>query len=173
MIEYTGIIIGGVLGFLSAFLSTFLIDFLRARREEKKWKLQSAQEYFRRLYDPLAPFFSIPHKIMWAMLQYQVYQIKGLTKEEQQQVSSNLDGILSEIAEAYVQFVNKGYIGLFPKDVGGMILSLSVRVVELNNLIKEKGIVDEETQKTLIETISVGEKIRDRMRQLLNVDALD
>ena len=168
MNEYLGVIVGGVIGFLSA----FLIDFVRARREEKRWKLESAQEFFRRLYDPLAPFFSAPYKIMWAMLQYQVYQIKNLSKEEQQQISSNLDGIISEIMNAYANLVNKGYIGLFPKDLGGMILGLSVRVTKLNDLIKEKGIVDEETQKTLIETISMGEKIRNRMRQLLNVDAL-
>lgn len=55
-----GVIVGGAI----ALLSSFLTDFLRARREEKKWKLESTQEFFRRLDDLLALFFSVPYKIL-------------------------------------------------------------------------------------------------------------
>jgi len=48
-----------------------------------------------------------------------------------------------------------------------------VRVQGLNDLIKEKGIVDEETLDALKDILDMAEKVRDRMRRLLNVDALD
>jgi hypothetical protein len=97
---------------------------------------------------------------------------KNLSKEEQKQISQNLDGILRELADAYVKFVNMGYIGLFPKDLGGMMLVFNTRVLEVNELIKEKGIVDQDTLKILGDILDRAAKIRDRMRQLLNVDAL-
>lgn len=74
--------------------------------------------------------------------------------------------------EALRNFIDKGYIGLFPTDLGDRLISFSAKVTILNARIKEKGIQDEETLKTLDETMSMGKKIRDRMRQLLNVNAL-
>jgi len=168
-----GVIVGGVIGFLSAFLSTFLTDFLRAKRELKKWELESTHDYFRRLYDTLAPFFIAPYKIAIGLLGYSAYQIMDLTKEEQQQISFNLDNILREIEEALKNFIDKGYIGLFPKDLGGMLLTFTLQIGHSNTLIKEKGVTTKETIEHLKETMSMGDKIRNRMRQLLNVDALD
>jgi len=168
-----GIIVGSVIGGVIALLSVFLNDHLRASREEKKWKLQSAHEFFRRLYEPLAPLFSAPYEFMFAMLLNKAYQIKDLSKEEQQQISSNLERVLSKILDAYKHLVDKGYIGLFPKDLGGMILGFCVRIEKSNKLIKERGIIDEETLDSLSEILPMADKLRDRMRQLLNVDALD
>lgn len=93
MNQYLGIIIGGVIGFLSAFLSAFLIDYFRGRRELKKWKLESTQEFYRRLFDPLAPFFSAPYKILFAMVGHTAHEILNLPKEKQQQISFNLDSV--------------------------------------------------------------------------------
>ena len=170
---YIGIFIGGVIGFVSAFLSTFLIDFFRARRELTKWKLESAQEFFRRLYDSLAPFFSANYKLLFGMLGLAAKEIASLPEKEQQQISYNLDNVIKEIMEAYRNFIDKGYIGLFPKDLGYMMLRYNLQVDKLNTLVKENGITHEETSKMLEETMSIGENIRVRMRQLLNVDALD
>jgi len=171
--EYIGIALGGVIGFTSAFLSTFFIDFFRARRELKKWKLESAQEFFRRLYDTLAPFFSANYKILFVMVGLAAKEIASLPEKEQQQISYNLDSVIKEIMEAYKNFIDKGYIGLFPKDLGEMMLRYNLQVGKLNTVIKEKGIGYEETSKMLEETMSIGDNIRVRMRQLLNVDALD
>jgi len=172
MNDYLGIIIGGIIGFLSAFLSTFLLDYFRATRELKKWKLESTQEFYRRLYDPLAPFFSAPYKILFAMVGHTAQEMLNLPKEKQQQISFNLDGVLNELEEGLANFIGKGYIGLFPQDLGFMVLSFNARVRELNKCIKEKGVANEETVKMLEETLPIGKQIRDRMRQLLNVDAL-
>ncbi len=164
-----GVIVGGVI----ALLPIFLNDFLRARQEEKKWKLHSTQEFLRRLYDPLAPFFSAPYKITLGLLGYSAYQMMDLNKEEQQQISLNLDSVTDEILEALKSFVDKGYVGLFPKDLGDMMLTFYLQIATLNKLIKERGITHKETLETLKETMSMGDKIRNRMRQFLNVDALD
>jgi len=125
-----------------------------------------------RLYDALAPFFSAPHKILFAMVEHTLQEIRVLPKEKQQQISYNLDIVLNEIMEALNNFTDKGYIGLFPQDLGFMMISFNARVKKLSKLIKEKGIQDGETLKTLDETMSMGKTIRERMRQLLNVDAL-
>lgn len=172
MDDYLAIIIGGIIGFLAAFLSTFLLDYFRAKRELKKWKLESTHEYYRRLYDILAPFFSAPDKIFFAMVERTAHEILNLPKEEQQQISFNLDIVLNESMEALRNFIDKGYFGLFPSDLGLMMISFNARVKKLNKLIKDKGIQNGETLKTLDETMSIGKTIRERMRQLLNIDAL-
>lgn len=172
MNDYVGIIIGGIIGFISAFLSTFLLDYFRARRELKKWKLESTQEYYRRLYEPLAPFFSAPYKILVALVGHTAREILNLPKQEQQKISYNLDIILNELEEGLRNFIDKGYIGLFPQDLGFMVVSFTARVKKMNKRIKEKGIANEETLKMLDDTLPIGKQIRDRMRRLLNVDAL-
>jgi gas vesicle protein len=170
--EYVGIAIGGTIGFLSAFLSAFLIDYFRSRRELKKWKLESAHEFFRRNYDSLAPFFGAPYKILFATAGALAQEISNLPKEKQEQITYNLEKVVHEISEALGNFVNRGYIGLFPKDLGAMMLLFDIKLARLNQLVKEKGILDKETTKTLDEVMSTGDKIQGKMRQLLNVDAL-
>lgn len=53
------------------------------------------------------------------------------------------------------------------------MLTFYLQIATLNKLIKERGITHKETLETLKETMSMEDKIRNRMRQLLNVDALD
>lgn len=173
MNEYLLLLIGGVIGFLSAFLSAFLTDFFRARREERKWKLESTVEYFRGLYNPLAPFFSAQSKILFALVGVTITEILELPLKKQKQIAYNLESVLKELMEAHKRFIDGGYIGLFPHDVALMIMTYRSKLDRLNKLIKEKGIADKEANKTISDVFSVANQLRDRLRQLLNVDVLD
>lgn len=179
MIDYVGVVVGGAIGFLSAFIT----DYVRYKREEKRWEEEkkieaekSAMLYYRNVYDSLAPFLSIPYRIGLAMLGMSIQQIVVLPEGRQEGISANLKALIEQLTQAFNDFVSRGYIGLFPKDLGNKLMHYFLSLGLLLSVIEKKpGLQnwDRKDRETLGTVLSEGEKIKSRLRQLLGVEGLD
>lgn len=174
--EYlVGVVVGGVIGITGG----LVVAIYNGWRQDKRWKEEkkleterSAVEYFRGIFDKLAPFLTMQTKFYFIMGgEFLLGQVPTPTQEEQ------IKALLPEFINAYKKFIDSGYLALLPTDLsfqihrcGNFLSGVRAKLAEKPSFAKDW---DTEDHKLLFDFIQIANAVRDAIRELLGVKSLD
>ena len=152
----------------------------RRRREEYKQKrIEAAHEYFRRIYDYLAPCLSMYYEAFAIATVMKTHFGSSkkipMKKKEKEMVVKVVKGIHERMSQAITVLGDKGYLGLLPAGLFSKIMQLHYKANDCNKIIEEDPTLSNITEKQISnfnELLELCEENRNKIRRLLNVDAL-
>lgn len=185
--ESWGVVMGGFLATLGGVITSLLNHYLRSRREDmikkeeterenklreeelKEKRIEAAHEYFRGLYSVLAPFLRADSVLGFSMPFYQFMEsYKGPPQMDLQKE-------LNTILNATKTLIDGGYAALFPDRVFKQIRQLNYYAGIYSASFQNKSIMDlsEEEWQSIDEILNILRDLRECIRYLMNVDALE
>jgi len=186
-LESWGVVTGGFLATLGGVITSLLNHYLRARREDKMKKeeaerednlrkeeftekrIEAAHEYFRGLYGVLAPFLRADSVLGFSIPFHQFTD--GYLAEPQ----INLQRELKALLDATNTLIDGGYAALFPDQVFRQIKQLNYYAGIYSVAFQSKSIMElsEEEWRSLDDILNILRDLRESIRYLMNVDALE
>jgi hypothetical protein len=148
----------------------------RAERREyyKQRNIEMAHEFYRKIYDPLAPFLSVSSDIVLAL---DVIKTKYYEKEIPREILNGLKQFHERMLEVRNTFIQRGYGGLVPRSVRNNIEDLQVHLSMAIGILEKRKefskLTPAEKKNIFDKLYRLCEDLQNRIRRLLNVNALD
>ena len=175
--DLTSLLIGALIASIPSIILLVITEISRrAERREyyKQRNIDMAHKFYRKIYDPLAPFLSTSLDIQ---LTLDVIKTKYSGKEIPKKILEGLEKFYERLLNARNVFFEKGYEGLVPQSVRNNIEDVQVNLrMAIGVLEKRKEfskLSPSERERILDDLSELCGDLRDRIRRLLNVDALD
>jgi len=184
--QYLGMLIVGVFTISSSVITIVVNHILTERRERtrrrteyKQKRIDAAHEYFRRIYDYMAPFLSmyveIPTIATVLKTHFGGSKKIPMEKKEKEMVVRVVKNIHDRMSHAVDVCGDKGYLGLLPAGLYSKTMQLYFKATECNKIIQKNPTLSNITKEHISnfnELLELCEDIRTKIRRLMNVDAL-
>ena len=183
--SYLGVVVGAIIALISSLVSIFLNNVLISRREEKKIreeqqrrKIEAAHEYFRGLYNYLAPFMGLFPRMEIIRIMFETHFLgkKEMTEKEREVIISHFKDFDNIFSGAVGKMENSGIIGLLPNGLSKNLVNLTLRAAELNQIFQKNSTfcsLSKDDIDKAFRFCDLYKETRSKIRRLLNVDALE
>ena len=177
LIEYIGLL-GVVIGGLIVLSSSLVTEYMRSKREEKRWREEekserekSATEFFRNNYGILAPFLAMCSE--WGLIMGGSLMLGEKIEKTQ---GERIIGLFPKFLKAYRDIASTGYLELLPPDLRDQMFRMGSFLSAIARIFKEKPKYedwDDKDHEFLFRFAEIKGFVRNGIRQLLNVESLE
>ena len=184
--QYLGMVIVGIFTISSSVITIVVNHILTERREKRRRReeyrqkrIDAAHEYFRRIYDYLAPCLSMYYEapVIATVMKTHFGGPKKIPmkKKEKEMVVKVIKSVHDRISQAITVLGEKGYLGLLPAGLYSKIMQLYLKAIDCDKIIQKDPTLSDITEEQISnfnELLELCKDIRTKIRRLLNVDAL-